>query len=276
VGVEGPVINYGGSVVNDTRTGKALYTASLKPEDVLEVFALSHELGVHAQLYQGDTVVYEKDNEYARRYMAFLSLPSVIDPQLMQKRWENVPKVIYITDRERAEELIPKLQKRFEGRLKVSGSKAGFVEFNDPGAHKGSALAWVADYLGIVRDEDAARALAAAMPGNTVYASSKVAIARDVRRRVVEWGGRGVRINAVAPGPFRSPLLQQGLDDPTFVPVVEERDLVSHLVWSASSRLVESVWVDGEQLVAGGRALRIDEERARHEVERRARRLAAA
>ncbi|HWQ58840.1 MAG TPA: Cof-type HAD-IIB family hydrolase [Clostridia bacterium] len=156
VGVEGPVINYGGSVVNDTRTGKALYTASLKPEDVLEVFALSHELGLHAQLYQGDTVVYEKDNEYARRYMAFLSLPSVIDPQLMQKRWENVPKVIYITDRERAEELIPKLQKRFEGRLKVSGSKAGFVEFNDPGAHKGSALAWVADYLGIVRDEVAA------------------------------------------------------------------------------------------------------------------------
>ena len=59
------------------------------------------------------------------------------------------------------------------------------------------------------------------MPGNTVYASSKVAIARDVRRRVVEWGGRRVRINAVAPGPFRSPLLQQGLDDPTFGPLIE-------------------------------------------------------
>ncbi len=71
------------------------------------------------------------------------------------------------------------------------------------------------------RDEDTARGLAAAMPGNTVYASSKVAIARDVRRRVVEWGGRRVRINAVAPGPFRSPLLQQGLDDPTFGPLIE-------------------------------------------------------
>jgi NAD(P)-dependent dehydrogenase (short-subunit alcohol dehydrogenase family) len=71
------------------------------------------------------------------------------------------------------------------------------------------------------RDEERARALAATMPGNTVYASSKVAIARDVRRRVVEWGGRGVRVNAVAPGPFRSPLLQQGLDDPTFGPLIE-------------------------------------------------------
>jgi NAD(P)-dependent dehydrogenase (short-subunit alcohol dehydrogenase family) len=71
------------------------------------------------------------------------------------------------------------------------------------------------------RDEERARALAATLPGNTVYASSKVAIARDVRLRVVEWGGRGVRINAVAPGPFRSPLLQQGLDDPTFGPLIE-------------------------------------------------------
>jgi NAD(P)-dependent dehydrogenase (short-subunit alcohol dehydrogenase family) len=71
------------------------------------------------------------------------------------------------------------------------------------------------------QDEDGARALAARMPGNTVYASSKVAIARAVRRRAVEWGARRVRINAVAPGPFLSPLLQQGLDDPTFGPLIE-------------------------------------------------------
>jgi NAD(P)-dependent dehydrogenase (short-subunit alcohol dehydrogenase family) len=48
-----------------------------------------------------------------------------------------------------------------------------------------------------------------------------VAIARAVRSRVADWGARGVRINAVAPGPFRSPLLQAGLDDPTFGPLIE-------------------------------------------------------
>jgi NAD(P)-dependent dehydrogenase (short-subunit alcohol dehydrogenase family) len=70
-------------------------------------------------------------------------------------------------------------------------------------------------------DEPRARALAAETAGNTVYASSKVAIARAVRRRVQEWGAAGVRINAVAPGPFESPLLQQGRDDPTFGPLIE-------------------------------------------------------
>jgi NAD(P)-dependent dehydrogenase (short-subunit alcohol dehydrogenase family) len=71
------------------------------------------------------------------------------------------------------------------------------------------------------RDEATARGIAGDLPGNSVYASSKVAIARDVRARVDAWGSRGVRINAVAPGPFRSPLLQQGLDDPTFGPLIE-------------------------------------------------------
>jgi Cof subfamily protein (haloacid dehalogenase superfamily) len=156
IGVQGPVINYGGSVVNDTRTGELLHATSLKPEEVTELFALAHELNVHAQLYQGDMIVYEAENEYSVRYRNFLALPYTINPDLMKKRWENVPKILYITEKERAEELIPMLQKRFAGQLKISGSKAGFVEFNELDAHKGSALAWIAGYMGIAQSETAA------------------------------------------------------------------------------------------------------------------------
>lgn len=154
--IAGPVINYGGSVVNDTLTGQALHASSLEPEDVMELFALSHDLDVHAQLYQGDTVVYERENEYTLLYRRFLALPFMIMPDLMERRWENVPKVLFITGKEHAEELIPLLQNRYAGRFKVSGSKDGFIEFNDPRAHKGSALEWVAQHMGVSRDEVAA------------------------------------------------------------------------------------------------------------------------
>ena len=65
-------------------------------------------------------------------------------------------------------------------------------------------------------------------------------------------------------------------DDPAFVPRVEDRDLVSHLVWAASGRLVTDVWVGGRQVVEAGRCVSVDEERARREVQERAERLARA
>jgi NAD(P)-dependent dehydrogenase (short-subunit alcohol dehydrogenase family) len=79
----------------------------------------------------------------------------------------------------------------------------------------------------LARDEERARAIASEMAGNSVYASSKVALARDVRSRVIDWGKRGVRINAVAPGPFHSPLLQQGIDDPVFGPAITALEVPS-------------------------------------------------
>jgi 5-methylthioadenosine/S-adenosylhomocysteine deaminase len=63
------------------------------------------------------------------------------------------------------------------------------------------------------------------------------------------------------------------LDDPAFVPLLDDIQLIEHLVWSGSSRLVTDVWVAGNQVVEAGRCLTVDVERASAEVEARARRL---
>ena len=48
-------------------------------------------------------------------------------------------------------------------------------------------------------------------------------MARWVRRHAPseEWAGSGIRLNAIAPGATLTPLLQAGLDDPTFGPLIE-------------------------------------------------------
>jgi 5-methylthioadenosine/S-adenosylhomocysteine deaminase len=66
------------------------------------------------------------------------------------------------------------------------------------------------------------------------------------------------------------------LDDPAFVPLLDDDQLIEHLVWSASSRLVRDVWVAGAQVVAAGRCLTVDAGRAADEVHHRARRLQLA
>ncbi|MGD0392934.1 MAG: amidohydrolase [Acidimicrobiales bacterium] len=71
----------------------------------------------------------------------------------------------------------------------------------------------------------------------------------------------------------RADMIVVDLDDPVFVPWLEDAQLVDHLVWAASSRLVTDVWVAGRQVVEGGRCTTVDVERARNEVEARARRL---
>lgn len=65
-------------------------------------------------------------------------------------------------------------------------------------------------------------------------------------------------------------------DDGRLTPALDGDQLVAHLVWSASSRLVTDVWVAGRHVVSDGRCTTVDGATARREVHRRARRVAAA
>ncbi|MDQ6637245.1 MAG: amidohydrolase [Candidatus Dormibacteraeota bacterium] len=80
-------------------------------------------------------------------------------------------------------------------------------------------------------------------------------------------------IGTLEPGRVADMVLVR-LDDPAFVPLVEPQDVCSHLLWSASSRLISDVWVAGKQVVANGECLTVDRERAQREVQLRAVRLA--
>lgn len=78
-------------------------------------------------------------------------------------------------------------------------------------------------------------------------------------------------IGRLAPGCRADMVL---IDTDTLVPVVEEGDLLTHLVYSGNPSLVRDVWVEGARVVTGGQPLNVDMADARREVTGRARRLA--
>ncbi len=101
--------------------------------------------------------------------------------------------------------------------------------------------------------------------------------AADALALATRGGGRalGLPVGCLHPG-YLADLIHVRLDDSRFVPVLDDADLVSHLVWSGCSALVEDVWVGGRQVVRAGVCTTVDGRRARHEVQRRAERLAGA
>jgi NAD(P)-dependent dehydrogenase (short-subunit alcohol dehydrogenase family) len=109
-------------------------------------------------------------------------------------------------------------------------------------------------------DEDGATTLADGTDGAALYAMSKLALGRAIRRRCVAWGERRVRLNAVAPGPVLTPLLQASLDDPRYgqptrdlpVPmgrIGEPADVAAAVWWLLSPA---ATWVHGTVLFVDG------------------------
>jgi 5-methylthioadenosine/S-adenosylhomocysteine deaminase len=64
-------------------------------------------------------------------------------------------------------------------------------------------------------------------------------------------------LGAIEPGRWAD-LVHVDLDDPTFVAPENDAQLLSNLMWAGGSRLVQDVWVAGEQVLADREPTRVD------------------
>jgi NAD(P)-dependent dehydrogenase (short-subunit alcohol dehydrogenase family) len=103
-------------------------------------------------------------------------------------------------------------------------------------------------------------------PGRAPYAASKAGIVGLTRVLGIEWAGRGVRVNAVEPGPVRTPMveaaIEAGIVDEEQVAartpagrLAEPEDVARAVVFLASSRAAfvtaQTLVVDGGYLAYG-------------------------
>ena len=153
LGLDTYVINFGGAVITDTKTGKPICVTELEDCYIHEILDLAADLGVHAHIYRDDCVIYEKTCGFVEAYVRTLDLPHRVEPRIRNMHWSNVPKALIIT--ERAKELAPMFKKHFEGRVHVSESSKGFIEFNQLGANKGSAAELIRKGLNIPIEQTA-------------------------------------------------------------------------------------------------------------------------
>ena len=179
--VYGPLIHYGGAVVSDGRTGEHLFVNYLRPEDVITAFAIADAFGIHAQIYEEDTVIFRKANAFTERYTGVLNIPFLVDPNLLYRPLDNIPKVLFAVDPAREAELFQEIRALLPRHLSVLCSKPGFIEIGSVSSTKGSALKKVAAMLGVPREE------VTAIGDNTLDLD------------MIEWAGTGVCVSNANP-----------------------------------------------------------------------------
>ncbi len=154
--LHGPSIQYGGALTVEIDTERVIEQHTLDPKVVQEILIFAAEAGIPAQVYQNDVVIFERMTPAAERYVMRHTLPYQIVPDIRERLFENVPKVLAFSEIERQDEMLERFRARFRGEAEVSRSMPGYIEINCLHVTKGSALESLAGRLGIDRSEVAA------------------------------------------------------------------------------------------------------------------------
>ncbi len=149
-------IQFGGAWIVDTRDESTLYMDALSHEIVQHVLRYADELGQCALIYQGDTVFCKTAHPFALRYTQRGGMPFVVEPDICNRVFHGVPKVLVYADPSEEDAIRAKITAHLDGLASVSRSSPGFIEINGLSANKGHALSILAKHLGIAQRETAA------------------------------------------------------------------------------------------------------------------------
>ena len=154
--LHGPSIQYGGAMIADIDSERALVLHEMDPEVIREVLEYAKKADVPAQIYIDETVISEQPSEVASGYVNRHKLKFLVEPDIRKKTYHNVPKILAFAPLMRQDELFFEFREHFAGIAQVSRSSPGFIEINNLGITKATALEELSYMLHIPRESIAA------------------------------------------------------------------------------------------------------------------------
>lgn len=153
LGIETPLITYQGAMIRDPKTGQDLWHHRMPLAETREAIELLRESGMHLNLYVDDQLVIEKQTPHADDYYAITRVPPRIESFDRALEKGAATKILAIGTVEQADTWLKELKDRLGNRLYITKSQANFLELAPLGISKGEALAFLAESLGVAREE---------------------------------------------------------------------------------------------------------------------------
>ena len=155
LGLTAPIICYQGAEVR-TPDGTVLLDHGIPHEVAMEVIVFARERNLHVQAYRDDELIIERDRPEAHKYSEHAGMPIHLVHDLDEGMGATTPKLVIVADPAVVEKLLPEARARWKGKLNVATSTPDYLEFTNFNSDKSEALKFLAERLGVPRDETAA------------------------------------------------------------------------------------------------------------------------
>lgn len=176
LGLDLPLITYQGALVKNCLSDEILVHRTLEKEYAREIIGLAREKELHVNLYLDDELYVEGLSPEGEAYARLAGVPVCLVPDLAglltgRKRESRADengagkskvvgkgpagptKLLLIGDEQYLDKLQAVLKPHYGEKVHITKSKPHFLEFTHPLANKGAALAELAKYYGVSREE---------------------------------------------------------------------------------------------------------------------------
>lgn len=153
LGLDVPIITYNGALIKSCLSGEVLLDQPIDKQLAQTVLALCKERGWYIQNYVQDELYVEKINQYSELYSRLSGVPATAVGDRLYAGEDSSSKMLIMSTEEGIIEIYDTCKALFGNKLSIAISKPTYLEITDPLANKGRALAFLADKLGIKKDE---------------------------------------------------------------------------------------------------------------------------
>jgi Cof subfamily protein (haloacid dehalogenase superfamily) len=154
LGLRGPIIACQGGLIRDGESGNVIEAHFLPQGVAHEIVALAEQEGILVIYYHLDHLyVSERHNRWIELYESRVGERAEAIGDLAQLDGRRALKIVWYAQPQQLRELRPQLTERFAGKLDLLSTERENLEFMPPRITKASALAKVAETLGVKQAE---------------------------------------------------------------------------------------------------------------------------
>jgi Cof subfamily protein (haloacid dehalogenase superfamily) len=150
------VIAGNGSVVRPAAGGAPIYERLIDRDGATEVIRWAQAGALNLKAYLDDEMWVFEHRETSAQFCQSRGIPYHVEPALASVLQKGPTKMVLQEEPERLDQLEVEARKRWDAHLSIIRSEPQYLEFMAPGVTKGTALAFLADHLGVAQADVAA------------------------------------------------------------------------------------------------------------------------